>query len=167
MSREESSLSNSEELYADESTKDLGKSISYDQQLDQPIYALPEEEILSYIESPQENSKPARRRRNRKKKGPSQKGAAVKVPPLKLVNGNLLVSESSADRMTGTPHSVANDAPTIFIKDEESKAVSKFMYLIENEAQYIQRGDGGDKGVVKEAVEDVEQTLQAKSKLTP
>jgi len=40
---------------------------------------------------------------------------------LKIVNTNVIASDSSADRTTSTPHSTINDAPNIFIKDEEER----------------------------------------------
>lgn len=45
-----------------------------------------------------------------------------KIPPLKNFVTCLYTPDSSADRMTGTPHSKIGEASNIYIKDEELNA---------------------------------------------
>jgi len=84
-----------------------------------PIYALPTEDIINYIESPQPKSQ--KRRRNKKKHSQLPKlqtGAEEKVPSLKLVNGNTFTPDSSVDKLIATPHSKLGESPN---KEEEFK----------------------------------------------
>lgn len=77
-----------------------------------PIYALPTEDIVNYIESPQPKSQ--KRRRNKKKTSQllkSQTGAGGEVSPLKLLDGSAFTPDSSADRMTATQHSKLGETP--------------------------------------------------------
>ncbi len=87
------------------------------------------------------NPKTAKKKRHKKKKAkagalPQPQNGPIKppigIPPLKGLKANPFTPDSSADRMTGTPHSKNGDGPNIVIKDEqeESKAEPPVPFLI-------------------------------------
>jgi len=99
---------------------------------------MPEEDILSYIENKSVNPKTAKKKRNKKRKGKlngeMQKNAPFKspmeIPPLKGLKANPFTPDSSADRMTGTPHSKNGDTVPIMIKDEEEIKNNPMVFLV-------------------------------------
>ena len=93
---------------------------------------MPEEEIMNFIENRPINPKTAKKKRHKKKKAkggadvqqpPSEPSkTTLGIPPLKGLKANPFTPDSSADRMTGTPHSKNGEGANILIKDEEEES---------------------------------------------